>query len=403
MKQNIQDLFNYHFEYGTRDKDNTVNSIIIVKGLQSQATKEQKDLANFFRAIKKRYGTSLEFYNTEDMVQEFAHLFLDGATKLEQLESLDYLLDNPTIYKERINYIFSNITNEFKYIANPQSETIVTDTGKKHIDIQMSSIDVIVSNEEGETELSNLLGQDTNLFSAKDSHHNHFIQWVLDNRETILTARQLEVFNYLMVNYIPLTDRKEDTLSKRQEMLKEIGLTSNSLNSSFKAIKKKCMKAYEKEFQGIYHGHSHNGRMNLHDMLNSYVEFADSNKWIDQEERRNTLTHDIASHFDYEDYELIINKGLTSKQKQEIVKGINDKDKEHYPRKISHKVLRLINNNIKAYLKENEDNVIEASFPEYGYKENPLAGLAIVPSNNLSMTATGLITYKDKEGNEKLA
>ena len=163
------------------------------------------------------------------------------------------------------------------------------------------------------------------------------------------------------------------------------------------------MKAYEKEFQGIYHGHSHNGRMNLHDMLESYVEFADSNKWIDQEERRNTLTHDIATHFDYEDYELIITKGLTSKQKQEIVKGINDKDKEHYPRKISHKVLRLINNNIKAYLKENEDNVIEASFPEYGYKENPLAGLAIVPSNNLSMTATGLITYKDKEGNEKLA
>ena len=61
----------------------------------------------------------------------------------------------------------------------------------------------------------------------------------------------------------------------------------------------------------------------------------------------------------------------------------------------SHRVLRLVNTNIKQAMKERTPLNIEASYPSFEYQENPFAGLSQLEGNNLMFTATGNITVKD--------
>src|SRR5699024_3374310 len=109
MKNTINQLFNYHFEKGTQDKNNTVSSIIKLRGLELGATPEQHDLGIHFKSIKKRYSVSMDYFTTEDFVQEYAGLFLFVAQDLEILEPLEELLANPDVYKQRIRFIKDGI------------------------------------------------------------------------------------------------------------------------------------------------------------------------------------------------------------------------------------------------------------------------------------------------------
>lgn len=391
MKTNINDLFNHHFEKDTQDKNNTVSSIIKLKGLMDYPTPEQSDLATHFKSIKRRFSTSLEFYTTEDMLQSYSYAFLLASYKLEELEDLDYLLANTEVYQSRISYIKECINYEFHEIANPATQKIKTRDGDKYIDSNTTSLDVVVGDGDGATKLINLIGEEQNIFSNKsESTHNHFIQWFLANREDLLTNKQLATFESLREIYTPKTGNTKQDNDIRKQMLEDAGIESRSMMKQFKNIKKRVVEKYQEEFKGKWHPVNYEKNKAVDEMLAEYVESADSPRWETAEDRQVELNGIIQEHYDNsEEFQLIISKGLSLEDKKELVRCVRG------TQMASNRVLRLVNTNIKEAMKERTPLNIEASYPSFEYNENPFAGLSQLEGNNLMFTATGNITVKD--------
>lgn len=392
-QQNINELFNYHFEKEKKEvqgKQATVGSVIKLKGLMDSPTPEQYDLGVHFKSIKKRYSTSLEYYTTEDMIQEYASLFLFVAQELEVLEDIDYLIGNPDIYKQRMSFIKTKITLEFSHVANPNTIRVETTEGYKYVSSNTTSLDIEVGHGDEATKLINLINEEQSIFYQGESHHNHFVQWFLDNREQLLTNKQLTTFEALKDIYQPKASNTKEDNEQRKLMLQDANLEARSMQKQFKNIKKRVTEKYEKEFDGVYHSHNYEGRKMLNDVMLEYVESADSPSWNTAEERQRELTGIIQEFYNLnEEFEIIITRGLDIDEKKEIVRGVNGITL------ISHKVLRKVNTNIKAELKDKEVLNITANYPKFDYKENMFAGLANIEGNNLTITPAGVVVSKD--------
>lgn len=390
---NINQLFSYHFEKDTQDKNNIIGSVIKMKGLTHNATPEQKDLVIHFKSLMKRYTVSMDYFTPEDFVQEYAGLFLFVAQDLEVLEPLEELLANPDIYKQRIRFIKDGIAREMYSVAYPDKERVRTSDGSyKYISNNTTSLDVSVSNGDGGlTDLINIIGEDTNIFSNKsESTHNHFIQWFLDNREDLLTNKQLATFESLREIYTPKTGNTKEDNAIRKQMLKDAGIESRSMMKQFKNIKKRVIEKYEKEFGGCWYSHTYSAQKELDNILASYIENADSPSWETAEDRQVELNGIIQENYNNnEEFEVIITKGLSLEDKKELVRAVRGSEMA------SNRFLRLVNNNIKQAMKERTPLNIEASYPEFEYNENPFTGLSQLEGNNLMFTATGNITVKD--------
>ncbi|MGI2239350.1 hypothetical protein [Staphylococcus cohnii] len=395
MKTNINNLFNHHFEKGIKNakfKNKPVNSTITMKGLLDSPTPEQSDLAIHFKSIKKRYSVAMDYFTTEDFVQEYAGLFLFVAQELEVLEDLDYLLANPDVYKQRIRFIKDGIAREMYTVAYPDKQRVQTSDGSyKYIDNNTTSLDVPVNTGDGATDLINLIGEEQSIFSNKsESTHNHFIQWFLDNREDLLTNKQLATFESLREIYVPKTGNTKEDNAIRKQMLEDAGIESRSMMKQFKNIKKRVVKKYEEEFKGKWHPVNYEKNKATDEILAEYVESADSPRWETAEDRKRELNGIIQEHYDNsEEFEIIISKGLSLEDKKELVRAVKGVEMA------SNRVLRLVNTNIKEAMKERTPLNIEASYPSFEYNENPFKGLSKLPQSNLVITTSGTVTVKD--------
>lgn len=391
-KGNINQLFNYHFEKDVNTNNNSINSVIKMKGLMDSPTPEQSDLAIHFKSIKKRYSVSMDYFTTEDFVQEYAGLFLFVAQDLEILEPLEELLANHDIYKQRIRFIKDGIAREMYTVAYPDKQRVQTSDGSyKYIDNNTTSLDVPVNTGDGATDLINLIGEEQSIFSNKsESHHNHFISWFLENREQILTKKQLATFESLREIYVPKTGNTKEANAIRKQMLEDAGIESRSMMKQFKNIKKRVVEKYQEEFKGKWHPVNYEKNKATDTLFAEFIESAIYPNWETAEDRQTELTGIIQEAYNInEEFELVVVKGMTLEEKKEIVRGVRGTEL------ISHKVLRKINNNITAEMKERTPLNIEASYPSFEYQENPFSGLSKLEGNNLLFTATGNITVKD--------
>ena len=392
MKNTINQLFSHHFEKDVNTNNNSINSVIKMKGLMDSPTPEQADLAIHFKSIKKRYSVSMDYFTNEDFVQEYAGLFLFVAQELEVLEDLDYLLANPDIYKQRIRFIKDGIAREMYTVAYPDKQRVQTSDGSyKYMDNNTTSLDVPVNTGDGATDLINLIGEEQSIFSNKsESTHNHFIQWFLANRSDLLTNKQLTTFESLREIYTPKSGNTKEDNEIRKQMLEDAGLEARSMAKQFKNIKKRVVEKYEAEFKGKWHPVNYEKNKAVDEILAEYVESADSPRWETAEERQVELNGIIQDNYNSsEEFELIITAGLSLEDKKELVRAVRGSQMA------SHRVLRLVNTNIKQAMKERTPLNIEASYPSFEYQENPFAGLSQLEGNNLMFTATGNITVKD--------
>ena len=393
--QNINELFNHHFEKEVKEvkgSNSTIGSKIKLKGLEYGATPEQSDLAIHFKSIKKRYSVSMDYFSSEDFVQEYAGLFLFVAQELEVLEDLDYLLANPDVYKQRIRFIKDGIAREMYTVAYPNKQRVQTSDGSyKYIDNNTTSLDVPVNTGDGATDLINLIGEEQSIFSNKsESTHNHFISWFLANREDLLTNKQLTTFESLREIYTPKQGNTKKDNAIRKQMLADVGIESRSMMKQFKNIKKRVIEKYQEEFKGKWHPVNYEKNKATDEMLAEYVEAADSPRWETAEDRQVELNGIIQDNYNgSEEFELIITKGLSLEDKKELVRAVRGVEMA------SNRVLRLVNTNIKKAMKERTPLNIEASYPSFEYQENPFARLSKLEGNNLMFTATGNITVKD--------
>ena len=393
MKTNtIEQLFSHHFTKDVNTNNNSINSVIKMKGLMDSPTPQQHDLGIHFKSVKKRYSVSMDYFTNEDFVQEYAGLFLFVAQELEVLEDLEYLLANHDVYKQRIRFIKDGIAREMYTVAYPDKQRVQTSDGSyKYIDNNTTSLDVPVNTGDGATDLINLIGEEQSIFSNKsESTHNHFIQWFLLNREDLLTNKQLATFESLREIYKPKQGNTKEDNAIRKQMLEDAGIESRSMMKQFKNIKKRVVEKYEEEFKGKWHPVNYEKNKAVDEMLAEYVESADSPRWETAQERQRELNGIIQDNYNgSEEFEIIITKGLNLEDKKEIVRAVRGSQMA------SHRVLRLVNTNIKQAMKERTPLNIEASYPSFEYNENPFAGLSQLEGNNLIFTATGNITVKD--------
>lgn len=391
-KGNINSLFNYHFEKEVKEvkgSNATIGSKIKMKGLEDSPTPEQADLAIHFKSIKKRYSVSMEAHDSEDLLQEYAGLFLFVAQDLEILEPLEELLANPDIYKQRIRFIKDGVAREMYNVAYPDKQRVQASDGSwKHISNNTTSYDVEVGEGSEQTKLINLIGEDANIFSTKqESTHNHFISWFLANRSDLLTNKQLATFESLREIYVPKNGNTKKDNAIRKQMLADVGIESRSMMKQFKNIKKRVIEKYQEEFKGKWHPVNFENNKATDEILVNYVESADFTGWKTQEDRQVELNSIIQDSYNVEEFELIISEGLNAEEKKEIVRAVKGSQMA------SNRVLRLVNTNIKKAMKERTPLNIEASYPSFEYNENTFAGLTGM-GTNLLITPTGTVTDK---------
>lgn len=389
MKNNHEELFNNHFynKYTENKQCKTVE--LRITGTSTKDSKEQQNIAKHFNSMVKRFKTSLEFYDKSDMLNTYATLFYMASTQLDKLEDIETLKANPEIYKQRLSYIKTVVTHEFALVANPNTTVLKSGNERYYLTPEVYSIDAPASNEEDCTdELSDTLGEEASIFfvSDKKAHHTHMITWFLENKEDILTKKQLEVYNTLSEIYKPRVDNTKRSNDERAQMLEDAGISKKMMNDYFRNIKKRVTQKYEQEFNGVYHSHQSQNYMKLDEMINEYKRLADYPHET-QVDRQDALAEFLEDAYNSYEFENIATTGLTREEKKEIVGAIRDIPIER-KRRISHRLLRVIKQNLTKYQETHQLDDKHISIKETIKPENDLKTMS---SQNLILTPTGAI------------
>lgn len=393
---NVEEFFNEHFTIKEDNKKlkNVQGNVLQIIGGNKEATMQQNGVVQHFRQMTRKFSTSLEYYTIQDMIQEYATLFIEGCYLLNELETIEYLKENPKEYSSRLRFIKDRIQEGFGMRLNGESNAIVTRNGVKYIDFNVTSLNQTMSQDGENGMIGDFVSDENSIYGHSGYHKNHFINWVLEKKSEILTARQLEVFDFLLDNYVALTDRTPQLMAERNDVFKQVKLTSDTANKMFKAIKEKCTKKYEKEFGNVYYSHVTAGRVSLHEMLNEYVESADCKKRETAEERQIELNSIIQKHYnESEEFELIITEGLSLDEKRELVRCVRGTELA------SNTVLRKVRNNIVKYQEANELVIEEAEFTQFDYNEDLMTTLrTIETAKSFKIIPGGMAQYVDEEG-----
>lgn len=397
---NVEEFFNEHFTIKEDNKKlkNVQGNVLQIIGGNKEATMQQNGVVQHFRQMTRKFSTSLEYYTIQDMIQEYATLFIEGCYLLNELETIEYLKENPKEYSSRLRFVKDRIQEGFGMRLNGESNAIVTRNGVKYIDFNVTSLNQTMSQDGENGMIGDFVSDENSIYGHSDYHKNHFISWVLENKEEILTARQLEVFDFLLDNYVALTDRTPQLMAERNDVFKQVKLTSDTANKMFKAIKEKCTKKYEKEFGNVYYSHVTAGRVSLHEMLNEYVESADCKKRETAEERQVELNSIIQKHYnESEEFELIITEGLSIDEKRELVRCVRGTELA------SNTVLRKVRTNIVKYQEANELVIEEAKFTQFDYNEDLMTALrTIETAKSFKIIPGGMAQYVDEEGKKHI-
>lgn len=393
---NVEEFFNEHFTIKEDNKKlkNVQGNVLQIIGGNKEATMQQNGVVQHFRQMTRKFSTSLEYYTIQDMIQEYATLFIEGCYLLNELETIEYLKENPKEYSSRLRFVKDRIQEGFGMRLNGESNAIVTRNGVKYIDFNVTSLNQTMSQDGENGMIGDFVSDENSIYGHSDYHKNHFINWVLEKKSEILTARQLEVFDFLLDNYVALTDRTPQLMAERNDVFKQVGLTSDTANKMFKAIKEKCTKKYEKEFGNVYYSHVTAGRVSLHEMLNEYVKSADCKKRETAEERQIELNSIIQKHYNNEEqFEIIITEGLSLDEKRELVRCVRGTELA------SNTVLRKVRTNIVKYQEANELLIEEAEFTQFDYNEDLMTALrTIKTAKSFKIIPGGMAQYVDEEG-----
>lgn len=373
---------------------------------------EKDNRAKFYKFFRYIYSRNkVNYESLDDFTQTFLLLFVEACNSIKELEELEVLLADSKLYNKRMKYIKSFIEERIKdeniKNGNYEKVTVKGENGNVNIMVGLegysglnrNSINDLLPNENGKlVELAELMADENRIYHSKgEAKYNHFLTWFLQNKEEILTKAQLERYNKLKDIYVATATKNKESDRIRREIYEEVGITKQQFNNFKKAIKDRVVKAYKKEFDNFNrHGFSTDDRKLAVDIFKGYVEEADnSTKYFTAQDRQVALSKYVAKYYDgYEEFEIVITKGLLGDEKKEIVRTVLGKQL------LSHKVIRKINNNIKAHLKTVRE--VEPAMQEWeGYSELALNGVKAESGNIVSINNYATLinsTKQDRSG-----
>lgn len=370
-----------------------------------KADRNSKDrrasLAKFYLRLKKKYAFKMDY--PEDFIQVFSMLFVEACYQLDELESLEELLSDSKLYNMRMKYIRDHIEHYVIIEVNPNAKRVMIGTDDnnkaivKTIDIECTSVNALVENEDGQaSELVNSLNEENELFKyGRQATYNHFLQWYLDNKEDVLTQKQLDKYNSLKNIYTPLYDNSNQSRAEKAEMYKEADITKSDFNKFKNNVKNRVTKKYEEEFGKVNkYGFNTKNRETTRSIFEEYIRLADDSDWTSADDRQIALSLYVAKYYDSrEEFEVVVTANMKLDDKKEIVRAVKGKDL------LSHRVIRLIRSNIVEHLEAFKDMEIKPAKQTWnGYTESTYAGLKHNEAKAFNLNTHGeLIAKKDEE------
>src|SRR5699024_3690611 len=208
------------------------------------------------------------------------------------------------------------------------------------------------------------LSDDNILFGASkvDVDKDKLYEWnpivknFLENKERVLTAKQLAFYNDFKDSYV---DNNNEFVTKKQA-LKESGYTQAQYHSFLENIAKRAEADFNKF--GKKKSMSEDYRAGLIRALKNFVQVVENKASI---HLRNLNTSRIVQdNYEEEAFEVIILKGLSTEEKQHVVRTVKG---QHY---LTHKLINKIYKNIKEYLENNQLQDVKASEAKSTYTES---------------------------------
>ncbi|UXV54406.1 hypothetical protein MUA68_14620 (plasmid) [Staphylococcus aureus] len=408
----INELVNYFFESEILREGKKVNSRLTLIGLKEfkssmalghdynatyfeKISFRHKNLVKFFRKMYKRLS-HLCNSSEDDFTQYFACQFIEACNNLDILEDLNDLLANDFVFNQRMRFIKDEIERTLPVVLNPTTKAINLGTDHKNkkvvafLDLKKFGASLNAPTKTNEnTEIISLLGDDNKLYEAHDKNstiYTHFIQWFLANKDSILTEKQLDMYNNLSYLYVPLTDGTKETKKLRAQMYEDMGFNNvddprQKMKRLMNNIRKRAIEKYQKEFgdNAFKYGFSYNYRIQERAVLNDLLQMIDNVEQFDDGSedcdimgnRQIAVSKYVREFYDvFEQFEIVITKGLTLDEKKEIVKTVLGKQL------LSNVMIRKIKNNVQTYLKNNPSVDIKPAKQEFeGYTENLMTGV----------------------------
>src|SRR5699024_1377188 len=163
---NVEEFFNEHFTIKEDNKKlkNVQGNVLQIIGGNKEATMQQNGVVQHFRQMTRKFSTSLEYYTIQDMIQEYATLFIEGCYLLNELETIEYLKEKTKEYSSRLGFIKDRIQEGLGMRLNGESTAIVTRNGVNCVDFNVTSLNETMSQDGGSGQIGDLMTDDNNLF-----------------------------------------------------------------------------------------------------------------------------------------------------------------------------------------------------------------------------------------------
>lgn len=357
-KQMIESLFEYEVK-----NTKTKSASLQFAGKKLLNKKEHDYKVYFYTHFLKFYKKYSRNFKYEDFISVYSVCLVEACAALgDRFPDFETFKNDHKIQMEAMRYIKKTIEPLLYAENNP--EVIKTKVKDKNVfvnrtETSLEAIQDAYKENEGEfelTESNRLFGSNADIDEDAYYEFNDVVKSFLENKNKVLTAKQLVFYDKMKDLYV---DNNNGHITKKQ-MLNEAGLTQSQYYKYLENIEKRANQYYED--YGQKKSMSEDYRKGILRALNNYVKVVEDKAGVNI--FKLNASRIVQDNYEEEAFEVIILKGLTTEEKQHVVRTVKG---QHY---LTHKIINKIYKNIKEYLKNNQLQHVKASEAKSTYTES---------------------------------
>lgn len=358
-KQLIESLFETHVKVAGKSKTGTVR----MTGEKLNGKEKYKDdyrvyTFTYMLKMQKKYGFKLGY--GEEFIGVFAgYLSLAVAELGDRFPDFEVYKRDKEVQNKTNKYLKSHIWKSLYMAANPDKFQTRNGNQNAFIDPEGGKVESLDALKERSIENDSYFElDDSNRLHKIDEddyyQFNALVSHFLNNRTRILTNKQNQFYSTMTEAYVPANH----VVTKKQAYA-EAGYTINKFNRYKGEILKRTLADFE--LYGKNESLSSDSRTKLHKVFKQYLAVIDTK--LNTHLAPLNLSVILRENYENEEFEIVITKGLTTEDKQNLVRTVKGK---HF---ISNKVAYKIANNIEEHLENNPIQKVEPSEVKSTYTE----------------------------------
>lgn len=310
----------------------------------------------YMLSMRKKYGFKLGY--SDEFNAEYAVAISIAVSELaDRFPEFDAFKNDKKVQLETMKYMKQSIKKALYMSANP--DVLQTRNGKNNVFIHS---DVASLDELKERSLANdsyfELDETNRIHKIDEDEYyqfNSLVQHFLENRTRILTNKQNQFYEAMCEAYVPANH-----VVSKKVAFEEADYTINQFNRFKNEIYKRTLADFE-QF-GKRESLSNDSRVRLHKVFKQYLAVIDTK--LNTNLTPLNLSMILRENYENEQFEVVILKGLTTEDKQHVVRVV--KGKFFVNAQVAHKIAL----NIEEYLENNQVQKVEPSDVKSTYTEH---------------------------------